>query len=122
MHNSVEHIYFLQKNYKIRGREIKIVNKDENQKKTGARMQENIRRLCGSSVGGEGEGPGGGVVDSVLVTQPHQDPPQRRDDRARWSIEKIFFFLNQGLWIRIYLSCWIRIRIQNADPHPGGQK
>jgi hypothetical protein len=29
-----------------------------------------------------------------------------------------------GLWIpiRIHLSRWIRIRIENADPHPGGQK
>jgi hypothetical protein len=25
-------------------------------------------------------------------------------------------------WIRINLSCWIRIRIQIADPDPGGQK
>jgi hypothetical protein len=33
------------------------VNEVKNQKKkTGARMQENIRRLCGSSVGGEGGG------------------------------------------------------------------
>jgi hypothetical protein len=24
-------------------------------------------------------------------------------------------------WIRINLSCWIRIRIQIADPDPGGQ-
>ncbi len=25
-------------------------------------------------------------------------------------------------WIRNNLSCWIRIRIQIADPDPGGQK
>jgi hypothetical protein len=25
-------------------------------------------------------------------------------------------------WIRINLSCWNRIRIQIADPDPGGQK
>ncbi len=29
-----------------------------------------------------------------------------------------------GLWIRIRinLSCWIRIRMLNADPDPGGQR
>ncbi len=27
-----------------------------------------------------------------------------------------------GFRIRINLSCWIRIRIQIADPDPGGQK
>jgi hypothetical protein len=27
-----------------------------------------------------------------------------------------------GFRIRINLSCWIRIRIQIADPNPGGQK
>jgi hypothetical protein len=26
------------------------------------------------------------------------------------------------IWIRIYLSCWIRIRIQISDPDLGGQK
>ena len=41
-----------------------------------------------------------------------------------------FYFSNHGCgsvsgsaWIRINLSCWIRIRIQiaDADPDPGGQ-
>jgi hypothetical protein len=41
-----------------------------------------------------GEGPGGGVLDSVLVPQPHQDPPQRRDDRARWSNERKNYIKN----------------------------
>ncbi len=40
---------------------------------------------------------------------------------------KIFNSIQQGFgsgsaWIRINLSCWIRIRIQIADPDPGGQK
>ncbi len=43
---------------------------------------------------GGGEGPGGGVLDSVLVPQLHQDPPQSRDDRARWSNEK----KNYSIW------------------------
>ncbi len=43
----------------------------------------------------------------------------------------IYFSCKQGFgsgsgsvsgWIRINLSCWIRIRIQIADPDPGGQK
>jgi hypothetical protein len=31
-------------------------------------------------------------------------------------------FGSGSAWIRINLSCWIRIRIQIADPDPGGQK
>ncbi len=31
-------------------------------------------------------------------------------------------FGSRSAWIRINLSCWIRIRIQIADPDPGGQK
>ena len=33
-----------------------------------------------------------------------------------------FGSVSGSAWIRINLSCWIRIRIQIADPDPGGQK
>jgi hypothetical protein len=31
-------------------------------------------------------------------------------------------FVSGSAWIRIILSCWIRIRIRIADPDPGGKK
>ncbi len=63
----------------------------------------------------------------VCVIFVHLDPDPGTSRPKSMQILIRTYSTDQGFesgsaWIRINLSCWIRIRIQIADPDPGGQK